>query len=90
MTQHAPKVVMYSTRFCPYCMRARSLLNKKEVVYEDIDVSDPALRDEMVEKSNRHSVPQIFIGDFHVGGYDDMAAMNRSGELDIQLKQQAE
>lgn len=76
-------VKMYATRFCPYCMRARSLLKRKGVSYEEISVGgDQALWAEMEELSGRNTVPQIFIGDHHVGGYDDLAAANRSGELD--------
>ncbi len=80
------KVVMYSTRFCPYCMRARSLLSNKEVSYEDIDVGgDPQLRQKMYALSGRDSVPQIFINDEAVGGYDDIALLDRQGKLDTML-----
>lgn len=76
-------VKMYATRFCPYCMRARSLLDRKGVSYEEIRVGgDQTLWSEMEDLSGRSTVPQIFIGDHHVGGYDDLAAANRSGELD--------
>ena len=76
-------VVMYSTRFCPYCMRARSLLESKGVVYTDIAVdSQPGLRREMTERSGRHTVPQIWIGDRHVGGFDDLARLEQRGRLD--------
>ena len=82
-----PKVVMYGTAFCPYCMRARQLLNHKGVDYEDIRVDkEPQLRGEMVQRSGgRTSVPQIFINDFHVGGCDDMFDLERRGELDQHL-----
>lgn len=74
---------MYSTRFCPYCVRARMLLKRKGVTYEDIAVGGNAeLWLEMEQRSGRETVPQVFIGDHHVGGYDDLAAANRSGELD--------
>lgn len=80
------KVVMYSTRFCPYCMRARSLLSNKEVTYEEIDVSgDPSLRQKMYSLSGRDSVPQIFINEEAVGGYDDIALLDRQGKLDTML-----
>ena len=80
------KVTMYSTRFCPYCMRARSLLGQKNVSYEEIDVSgDPGLRQTMFELSGRDSVPQIFINDLAVGGYDDIALLDRQGKLDSML-----
>lgn len=81
-----PTIVMYATRFCPYCMRARSLLKQKGVEYEEILVNDSTIRQTMEERSGRSSVPQIFINDQHIGGYDDMAALNRSGELDDLLK----
>lgn len=82
-----PKVVMYGTAFCPYCMRARQLLKHKAVDYEDIRVDkEPQLRAEMVQRSNgRTSVPQIFIDDFHVGGCDDMFDLEHRGELDQHL-----
>lgn len=78
-----PLVRMYSTRFCPYCVRARMLLKRKGVGFEDIPVgNNPELWDEMSLRSGRDTVPQIFINEHHVGGYDDLAAANRSGELD--------
>ncbi len=78
-----PAVRLYGTRFCPYCIRARMLLKAKGVAYEDIAVGNDAdLWDEMTSLSGRDTVPQIFIGDHHVGGYDDLAADNRSGKLD--------
>ena len=80
-------VTMYSTRFCPYCMRARFLLDSKNVEYTDIGVdAQPELRREMMEKSGRHTVPQIWIGDRHVGGYDDLALLERQGKLDELLQ----
>ncbi len=78
---------MYSTRFCPYCIRARLLLESKDVAYSDIGVdAEPGLRREMMEKSGRHTVPQIWIGERHVGGYDDLALLERQGKLDELLK----
>ncbi|HWS03050.1 MAG TPA: glutaredoxin 3 [Gammaproteobacteria bacterium] len=78
-----PAVVMYSTGFCPYCVRARMLLDRKSVIYTDIRVDlEPALRAEMIQRSGRTSVPQIFIDDFHVGGCDDMYALEQQGRLD--------
>jgi len=80
------KVTMYSTRFCPFCMRARSLLGKKEVAYEEIDIgSDASLHQKMQALSGRTSVPQIFINDVAVGGYDDIALLDRQGKLDSML-----
>jgi glutaredoxin 3 len=82
------QVIMYSTRFCPYCVRARFLLDSKNVDYTDIGVdAKPALRREMLEKSGRHTVPQIWIGEHHVGGYDDLARLEHQGQLDELLKQ---
>lgn len=78
-----PAVKMYATRFCPYCMRARSLLNRKQVPFTEINVgNDGELWAEMEALSGRDTVPQIFIGERSIGGYDDMAALERSGELD--------
>lgn len=74
---------MYSTRFCPYCIRARQLLKHKGVAFQDLDVgAEPALRLEMMEKSGRRTVPQIWIGARHVGGFTDLLALERQGELD--------
>ena len=79
----AAKVVMYATAWCPYCARARELLESKKVDFQVIDIDrDPALRQEMMARSNRHTVPQIFIGDVHVGGCDDLYALNAKGGLD--------
>ena len=82
---HQP-VRMYSTRFCPYCLRARMLLKRKNVEWEEINVGgDSELWQEMESLSGRDTVPKIFIGDQHVGGYDDMAALDRAGKLDTLL-----
>jgi glutaredoxin 3 len=76
-------VTVYSTRFCPYCTAARRLLEGKGAAYEDIAVDgDAALRAEMTAKAGRHTVPQIWIGDQHVGGFDELAALDRAGRLD--------
>ncbi|GHD34203.1 glutaredoxin 3 [Parahalioglobus pacificus] len=81
-------VKMYTTRLCPYCMRARMLLESKGVAFTDIAVdADPELRREMMQLSGRHTVPQIWIGDQHVGGFDDIAALDRQGKLDELLNQ---
>ena len=80
-----PKIVMYATAVCPYCVRAEQLLRRKGVTeIEKIRVDlEPARRDEMMVKTNgRRSVPQIFIGDFHVGGCDDLHDLDRQGKLD--------
>lgn len=81
-----PKVEIYTTPTCPYCHAAKSLLNGKGVAFEEITVLDPSLREKMMVRANgRRSVPQIFVGDTHVGGYDDMAALDRQGDLDSLL-----
>ena len=77
------RVVIYTTAFCGYCLRARQLLDRKGVAYEEIRVDgDPERRREMTERSGRRTVPQIFIGDRHVGGCDDLFALDRAGGLD--------
>jgi len=77
------KVVMYATAWCPYCARARELLERKKVDLEIIDVDrDPALRQQMMTRSGRHTVPQIFIDEMHVGGCDDLHALDAKGGLD--------
>jgi glutaredoxin 3 len=78
------KVIMYTTPICPYCVRAKRLLAKKNVPYEEIDVSrDPSLRAYMVERAGgMMTVPQIFVGDVHVGGSDELHALERAGKLD--------
>lgn len=77
------RVVMYSTAVCPYCQRAEALLKARgvgEIEKILIDV-DPARRDEMTTRTGRRTVPQIFIGDTHVGGFDDLSALDRDGKL---------
>jgi len=81
----APLVTMYATGWCGYCARARALLERKGVRWHEIDVDDPARRTEMTARSGRHKVPQIFIGEHHVGGSHELAALDRSGELDALL-----
>lgn len=83
MTTKQIPVKVYSGRLCTYCMAVKRLLDKKGVEYEEIMVdSDPALRTEMERLSQRQTVPQIFIGEHHVGGYDDLAELHREGKLD--------
>jgi glutaredoxin 3 len=78
---------MYTTPLCGYCAAARRLLNDKHVDFEEIDIyMDPARRAEMIERSGRRTVPQIFIGDTHVGGFDDLNALEHRGELDPLLE----
>ena len=80
------KVLMYSTRFCPYCMMARRLLDAKDVRYEEISVeADMDQRLEMQRISGRHT--QVFVGDRHVGGYEDLAAAEQAGQLDTWLNE---
>lgn len=82
------KVVMYSSDWCPFCMRAKSLLKQKDVDFKEIKVDGKrALREEMTRKAGRTSVPQIWIGERHVGGCDDLFALERRGELDKLLAQ---
>lgn len=78
------KVTLYTTGTCPYCIRAKQLLDSKGAKYEEILVNqDPAKMQEMLSRShNARTVPQIFIGETHVGGFDEMNALNRAGKLD--------
>lgn len=79
-------VIIYTTPICPYCARAKSLLKKKGAAFDEIDVMmDPDARREMEEKSGRRTVPQIFIGGTHVGGSDDLHALEEDGKLDALL-----
>jgi glutaredoxin 3 len=81
------KVEMYSTMWCPYCARARTLLQKKGVAFTDIDIEEaPARRPEMIRRAQgRTSVPQIFIDGEHIGGSDELVALDRAGKLDAKL-----
>ncbi len=81
------RVEIYSTLFCPYCARAKSLLERKGVKYVNIDIiEDPAEREEMVSRAGgRTSVPQIFIDGEHIGGCDELSALDRAGKLDSKL-----
>jgi glutaredoxin 3 len=83
-----PKVVMYVADWCPYCARARSLLEGRGLAIEEIDVDAmPGAREEMRARSGRDTVPQIFIGESHVGGSDELQALDADGRLDALLKQ---
>lgn len=78
-----PKITIYTTLICPYCMMAKRLLQRKGAAFEEIDVGGkPAVRAEMEELSGRFTVPQIWIGERHVGGCDDLHALDATGELD--------
>jgi glutaredoxin 3 len=85
------KVEVYSTNYCPYCMRAKALLRSKGVAFEEIDVTDdPELRAEMVKRAGgRRTVPEIFINGEIIGGCDELYALELSGELDMLLAQPA-
>lgn len=76
-------VTLYTTRYCPYCIAARRLLKSKGVSFDDIPVDgDPELRQQMARRAGQRTVPQIWIGETHVGGFTDLAALDQSGELD--------
>ncbi len=81
------QVEIYTTRYCPYCISAKALLSRKGIAFTEIDVtSDPDNRSRMVERAQgRMTVPQIFIGSTHVGGSDELHALNRAGKLDLLL-----
>ena len=78
------QITVYTTRFCPYCVSAKELLRKKGVAFDEIDVSgDPGGRRKMTERANgRTTVPQVFVGDRHVGGCDDLYDLDEAGQLD--------
>ena len=79
-------IEMYVTQWCPYCSMAKRLLGEKGQQWTEIDVeSEPARRAEMIERSGRRTVPQIFLGKRHIGGFDDLQALDRAGELDALL-----
>ncbi len=82
-TVSAPQIVMYSTAMCPYCVRAKRLLRNKRVEFEEIRIDHERERmQEMISRSNRRTVPQIFVGNYHVGGFDDLARLDAYGKLD--------
>ncbi len=82
------KVVIYSTRICPFCVRAKNFFSKKDIPFEDIMVDqDPEQLKIMMDKSQRQSVPQTFIGDYHVGGFDDLIEHDMDGKLDKLLEE---
>ncbi|MBN9229938.1 MAG: glutaredoxin 3 [Legionella sp. 40-6] len=82
-----PEVIMYSTGYCPYCVRAKQLLQNKQVAFTEIRIDlQPELKAEMISKSGRNTVPQIFINNHHVGGCDDLYALEAQGKLDELLK----
>jgi GrxC family glutaredoxin len=76
-------VIIYTKDYCPYCERAKALLDRKNISYHEIDVTyDEALQKEMRERSQRRTVPQIFVEEMHIGGSDELLVLDRSGELD--------
>ena len=78
-----PAVTLYVSDWCPYCQRAKGLLTQKNIAFSEINVDeDVKFRDEMIARSNRRTVPQIFLGDKHLGGCDDLYALDDNGELD--------
>jgi glutaredoxin 3 len=84
---NTPNIIIYSGNRCTYCNAAKRMLDNKGVEYIEINIDeDPAKREEMMERSKRQTVPQIFIGETHVGGFDDMAELNSEGKLDDLLR----
>ncbi|MSP28391.1 MAG: glutaredoxin 3 [Methylococcales bacterium] len=78
-----PHILIYTTKICPYCVMAKRLLDKKGASYTEINVDgEPQLREEMMRKTNRRTVPQIYIDDFHVGGFDELYALEQQKKLD--------
>ena len=76
-------ITIYSTAICPYCVAAKNFLKSKGLTWTEVRIdTDPAEREKMVAKTRRTSVPQIFVGDTHVGGYDDLMALHRAGKLE--------
>lgn len=77
------KITVYTTKRCPYCDAVKTLLQRKGYAYKEVDVSDPDLRAMLVKKSQgRKTVPQVFIGDLHVGGFDELQSFDKRGDLD--------
>lgn len=80
------KVTIYTTRFCPYCVRAKGLLQSKGIAFDELKVdSNPSLRQEMMAKAKARTVPQIWVGTTHVGGCDELYMLERAGKLDALL-----
>jgi glutaredoxin 3 len=87
MTTAEPKITIYTTPYCPYCHAAKALLKRKGAQFEEVDVQDPGRRQQMMLRTNgRRTVPQIFIGETHVGGSDDIHELDRRGQLDSMLQ----
>lgn len=83
-----PAITMYATAVCPYCQMAKALLKQKGITeINEIRIdTDPKVRDEMMQRTGRRTVPQIYIGETHVGGFDDLNALNQAGKLDPLLQ----
>jgi len=82
-----PEITIYTGHRCAYCNAAKRMLDSKNATYTEININeDPAKAEEMIERTKRQTVPQIFIGDLHVGGFDDMAELNSEGKLDDLLQ----
>jgi glutaredoxin 3 len=85
-----PAITLYTTAICPYCVATKNFLKSKGKAWTEVRIdTDPAEREKMVARTHRTSVPQIFIGDTHVGGYDDMMALHRAGKLEPLLNGEA-
>jgi glutaredoxin 3 len=81
------EIQIYTTTICPYCLMAKRLLDKKGVQYTEINVdAEPGLREEMINRTKRRTVPQIYIGDYHVGGFDELYALDQEEKLDDLLE----
>ncbi|MEF9978603.1 MAG: glutaredoxin 3 [Thermomonas sp.] len=80
---NSPLITLYSSAICPYCVMAKNFLKSKGLAWTEVRIdTDPAEREKMVALARRTSVPQIFVGDVHVGGYDDMMALHRAGKFE--------
>ena len=79
------EILIYTTKICPYCTMAKRLLTQKGVSYTEINVDDAAAREAMMQRTQRRSVPQIYIGELHIGGFDELAALDRQKKLDALL-----
>jgi glutaredoxin 3 len=77
-----PEIIIYTTKICPYCIMAKRLLDRKGLKYREINVDDAGLREEMMALTKRRTVPQIYIGDLHVGGFDELYTLERDKKLD--------
>jgi len=87
MNKSTSSIKIYTTKVCPYCVRAKAILKRNSLPFEEIDVSDSDAAIALAQKSGRKTVPQIYFGDYHVGGCDDLAALEQSGKLPEIVKQ---